>query len=79
MRSYAEELIEQGRQQGFEQGLRQACAESVLRLLTVRGVHVGDEAQQRILACTDMPTLDHWFDRALTATTLSDVLENLSS
>jgi hypothetical protein len=79
MRSYAEELIEQGRQQGFEQGLRQACAESVLRLLTVRGVHVGDEAQQRILACTDMATLDRWFDRALSATSLSDVLGDAAS
>ena len=79
MRSYAEELIEQGLEkglaQGREQGLLQGRAEAVLRILAARGVHVGDEARQRILACTDMPTLDHWFDRALTATTLSDVLE----
>ncbi|HZH78978.1 MAG TPA: hypothetical protein VEY88_23320 [Archangium sp.] len=83
MRSYAEELIEQGLEkglaQGREQGLLQGRAEAVLRILAARGVQVGDEARQRILACTDMPTLDHWFDRALTATTLSDVLENLSS
>ena len=54
-------------------------SEAVLRILAMRGVHVGDEAQQRILACTDAATLDHWFDRALNATTLSDVLEDLTS
>jgi hypothetical protein len=79
MRSYAEELIEQGLEKGREQGLLQGRAEAVLRILAARGVHVGDEARQRILACTDMATLDRWLDKALTATTLSDVLENLSS
>jgi hypothetical protein len=75
MRSYGEELIERGRQQGRLIGR----AEAVLRILAARGVHVGDEAQQRILACTDVSTLDRWFDRALNATTLSDVLEDLAS
>ncbi|HZI04274.1 MAG TPA: hypothetical protein VEZ71_09645 [Archangium sp.] len=32
-----------------------------------------EQARQRILTCTDMATLDTWFDRALTATTLSEV------
>jgi hypothetical protein len=83
MRSYGEELIERGRQQGLEQGLAQGRlrgrAEDVLRILTVRGVHVSDEARQRILTCTDLATLDRWFDRALSATTLSDALEELAS
>ncbi len=75
MRSYAEGLIEQGRQQERLRGR----AEAVLRILTVRGVQVSDEARQRILSCTDLTTLDHWFDRAVNATTVSDVLENLAS
>jgi len=107
MRSYGEELVERGRQQGLAQGLAQgreqglaqgweqgreqgreqglaqgrlqARAEAVLRILAARGVLVGDEAQQHILACTDMATLDRWFDRALNATTLSDVLEDPAS
>jgi flagellar biosynthesis/type III secretory pathway protein FliH len=86
MRSYGEELIERGRQQGLKQGLEQGLkqgleqgrlqvrAEMVLRILAARGVHVGDEAQQRIMSCADVATLDRWFDRALNATTLSDVL-----
>ena len=70
MRSYGEELIERGRQQGR--------TEAVLRILAARGVHVGDEARQRIVTCTDPATLDRWLDRALNATALSDVLDDLA-
>jgi len=69
MRSYGEELIEQGRQQGR--------AEILLRILAARGVQVGEEARQRILTCTDTSRLDRWVDRALNATRLSDVLDDL--
>jgi hypothetical protein len=86
MRSYGEELIEQGRQQGLargreegrEEGRSRGRAEYILRILTARGVHVGEEARQRILTCTDVATLDRWFDRSLNATTLSDVLDDLA-
>jgi hypothetical protein len=74
MRSYGEELIEQGRQQGLARGR----AEGVVRILAARGVHLDDEARQRILTCSDLDTLDRWFERALHATTLSDVLEDLA-
>ena len=70
---------EQGLAQGREQGMLQARAEAVLRILVARGMHVGDEARQRILSCADMALLDRWFDRALNATTLSDVLGDLAS
>jgi hypothetical protein len=75
MRSYAEQLIERGLQQGRLRGR----AEALLRILAARGVPVSDEAQQRILTCTDMATLDRWFDLSLKATTLSDVLDNPAS
>jgi hypothetical protein len=41
-------------------------------------VHVDDEARKRILSCTDLATLDQWFDRSLNATRLSDVLGDLT-
>ncbi|REG26159.1 putative transposase/invertase (TIGR01784 family) [Archangium gephyra] len=69
MRTYGEELIEQGRQQGL--------VRAVLRILTARGLHVDEQSRQRILTCTDMTVLDRWLDRALSATALSDVLEDL--
>jgi predicted transposase YdaD len=89
-KSYAEELIEQGLRQGLERGLQQgreegreeglarARAEDVLRILTGRGVPLDEAARQRILACTDVAMLDRWFDRALKASTLSEVLDDLS-
>ncbi len=67
MRSYGEELIERGRVQ--------ERAALVLRILAARGVQVGEEARQRILTCMDLALLERWFDRALNATTLSDVLD----
>jgi predicted transposase YdaD len=82
MRTYGEELIEEGRQkgqaEGLAKGLARGRAEGVLRILAARGVHVPDEARQRILACTDLAVLDHWFDQALQATQLSDVLGDLA-
>ncbi|EPX64700.1 hypothetical protein D187_000122 [Cystobacter fuscus DSM 2262] len=79
MRSYGEELIEQGRQQGLAQGLAQGLsrgrAEGILRILNIRGIHVEEGVRQRILDCTDVDTLDSWFDRALQSTSLSEVLD----
>ena len=86
MRTYGEELIEQGRQkgrlegqaEGMATGLARGRAVSVLQLLAARGVHVPTSAQQRILSCADLASLDRWFERALTATQLSDVLGDLA-
>ena len=66
MRTWGEELI--------EEGVAKGRAEYVLRTLTVRGIHVDAQARQRILSCMDLATLDRWFERALGATTLDDVL-----
>ncbi|WP_375768660.1 Rpn family recombination-promoting nuclease/putative transposase [Archangium gephyra] len=74
MRSWGEKLIERG----MRRGQAKERAESVLRILDARGVHVGDEARQRILSCRDLVTLDRWFDRALKASTLSYVLGDLA-
>ncbi|HYO65956.1 MAG TPA: hypothetical protein VEU33_07735 [Archangium sp.] len=76
MGTWAEEMIERGVQKGLEKGLQQGLSRGILRILTARGVHVGEEARQRILTCTDVATLERWFDRSLNATTLSDVLDD---
>ncbi|WPB76923.1 Rpn family recombination-promoting nuclease/putative transposase [Archangium violaceum] len=79
MGTWAEEMLEKGRvrgrQEGREAGLQHGLSVGILRILTARGVPVDEEARQRILTCTDMATLDRWFDRALNATTLADVLD----
>jgi hypothetical protein len=86
MRSYGEELIERGRQQGLaegreegrEEGVSRGRAEDILRILAARGVQVDEAARQRILTCTDLATLDRWFDKSLNATTVSAVLNGLA-
>jgi predicted transposase YdaD len=84
MRGYGEELIERGLQQGLErgraeglaQGLTRGRAEAILRILTARDVPLNESARKRILSCTDMATLDRWFDKSLNATTFSEVFED---
>lgn len=73
MRSYGEELIEQGLQKGLARGR----AEYILRILTARGVQVDEASRQRILTCMDLSTLDRWFDKSLNATTLAAVLDDV--
>ncbi|WP_052518409.1 hypothetical protein [Archangium violaceum] len=76
MGTWAEEMLERGVQKGLAKGLQQGLSGGILRILGARGVHVDEEARQRILDCTDVATLDRWFDRALNAITLSDVLDD---
>ena len=80
-KTYGEELMEQGMARGLAKGLAEGRAEglarSVLRVLEARGVSVDDPSRQRILSCLDQDMLDRWLERAVTATTLSDVLGDL--
>ena len=43
-----------------------------------RGVPLDEASCQRILTCLDLDTLDRWFDRALNATALSSVFDDLA-
>ncbi|MFI2204107.1 hypothetical protein ACH47Z_25650 [Streptomyces sp. NPDC020192] len=63
--SLAEELRDEGR--------AKAKAEDVLRLLDRRGVEIQDEARERVTSCDDLDLLNVWFDRAITATSASEV------
>jgi predicted transposase/invertase (TIGR01784 family) len=70
MRTMGQRLRAEGRVEGRAQGL----AEGVLRILAARGVRMDDESRQRIQGCTDLATLDLWFERALHAHSISEVL-----
>ncbi|MFO0607501.1 MAG: hypothetical protein U0324_30325 [Polyangiales bacterium] len=63
-----------GKEEGKAEGVAEGKADALLQLLTARGVAVDDEARARILACRDLPTLDRWFLRAVTATSTAAVL-----
>ncbi|MEU8359017.1 hypothetical protein AB0C27_23670 [Nonomuraea sp. NPDC048882] len=49
-------------------------ANVILKVLDKRGIPVTDEAREHILACTDTAILDIWLDRAVTATSIDEVL-----
>jgi predicted transposase/invertase (TIGR01784 family) len=80
MKTMAEAFIEEGRQQGWRDGLAEGQArgraEAVLRLLAVREIAVDERTRTRILACKDLDMLDRWLDQALRVTSLAE-LESL--
>ena len=57
------------RQEGLAEGKREA----LLRMLARAGLVLTQAEQGRIAACTDIATLDRWFDNALAARTVADV------
>ena len=83
MRTMAEVLKDQGREEGLAKGLAKGLAEgeakglakALLRLLDARGISVDDLSRQRIQSCLDVPILERWLELALRATRLSEVLD----
>jgi hypothetical protein len=59
---------------GKAEGKAEGIAASVLAILTTRGLAVSPEARARIQACQDVPTLERWLARALTAASTEEVL-----
>ena len=82
MPNWFEKHFERGRQQGLAEARAEAeakiRAEYLLRVLAGRGIPVDDQSRHRIMSCTDVATLNQWFDRALKLTRLSDVLGDLA-
>jgi predicted transposase YdaD len=80
MRTIKEALIEQGREQGWNAGLAQGQAreraEGVLRILELRGISIDEQSRKLILSCTDLVLLKQWFEQALSATSLSDLMKS---
>jgi hypothetical protein len=68
-----------GEARGEAKGECKGRAAALLKLLAARGVDVDDSARERIATCRDVATLDLWFERALVATRLADVLDRPAS
>jgi hypothetical protein len=64
----------EGRVEGRVEGRAEEAARLLLALLDKRGVIVSAQARDLVLACADGAQLELWFDRAVTATTIDDVL-----
>jgi hypothetical protein len=74
MRDLREEFERRGERKGKLEGKLEGEARALLRVLERRGLAVDDATRARVLACVDGATLDAWLDRAVTASTIADVL-----
>lgn len=59
---------------GLSEGRLTATRASLHRVLAGRQLTPSKGDDARIDACTDLATLEHWLDRAITAVSVSDVL-----
>ncbi|MFT3767846.1 MAG: hypothetical protein QM820_20540 [Minicystis sp.] len=73
-----EQLKEEGRREGRDEGLAQANARALLTVLRVRGIAVPDAARERILAERDPARLERWHERAILAASVAEVLDEPS-
>jgi hypothetical protein len=73
MTSFKLEFLEEARLKGLVEGQAQGRSEWLLRILASRGISVDERTRQKILACRDLTILDQWLERALKATSLSDL------
>jgi hypothetical protein len=66
-------LSQEIRAEGEAKGLVEAKIEDILLLLDGRGVPVSDADRHRVTSCADLDTLNRWFGRAITATSVTEV------
>jgi hypothetical protein len=45
-----------------------------MMILKRRGMAITDEQERQISACTDLVTLEHWLDRALSVASVEELL-----
>jgi hypothetical protein len=65
---------QQLQQEGQLEGRLTATRASLRRVLAGRQLTPSKDDEARIDACTDLATLERWLDRAINATSVSDVL-----
>jgi hypothetical protein len=68
----------EGRLEGRLEGRAHERASAVLTVLRVRGVTVPKAARRRVLAQKDLPRLERWLEKAITATSITEVLDDPS-
>ena len=61
---FIQKIIDVGLVRGKAEGRAIGRAEDILALLEIRGVAAPASVRTQVMACTDLPTLDHWFRRA---------------
>ena len=65
---------QEGCAEGHRSGLVKGKRDALLRVLAQRGFTLTEDARMRIAACVEIAVLDQWFENALSAKTVADVL-----
>jgi hypothetical protein len=65
---------DRGKAKGEAEGEAKGEAKALLMILKRRGLTITDEQQRQIVTCTDLATLDRWLDRALSVTSVDELL-----
>ncbi|MEM9455740.1 MAG: hypothetical protein AAGF11_16280 [Myxococcota bacterium] len=71
-----DQLFTDGRDEGRSEGKAEGLAHALERLLDSRELELDDALRTRITDCKDPALLQRWFDRALKATTLTEVFDD---
>jgi len=66
-------FFSEGEEKGKAEGRLEGEARALLRVLEHRGLSVSAEQRERVLACSDLTTLEAWLDRAVTAASTEEV------
>jgi hypothetical protein len=87
VRDLAEAKLAEGEAVGFSkghvsgkaEGKAEGKVEAILAVLTARGIASSEADRARITGCSDAPTLDAWLVRALSASSVEEVVNPSSS
>jgi hypothetical protein len=60
----------------LDQGRAEGEAKMLLRVLAARGFAVTDDVRERVVGCTDTGRLEAWADRAVTASSITEVFSD---
>ena len=71
--TYVEIWKAEGRTEGEAKGEAKGRAEGVLMIFRARAITVDEGTRERVLACRDLPTLERWLMRAVTANSIDEV------
>jgi hypothetical protein len=63
-----------GKAEGEAKGKAEGEAKALMMILKRRGLAMTDEQQRQIVSCADLATLDRWLDRALSVTSVEELL-----
>ena len=71
-----DELIAEGMLKGENKGRVKGMAQMLNQLLESRALKLTDELRHRIADCKDESLLQRWFQRAITAKTLTEIFDD---